>query len=71
MQKFIVTFHRGSGNCYDEEIRYFESLTHELLDESIRQYKKDNDMEKWGVFIEEIGTSLDKYGSEYITSRYG
>ena len=71
MKKFIVTFHRGSGSCYDEEIRYFEALNEELLRVAISQYKKDNGMEKWSQYIDAIGENLDKYGSEYISSHYG
>ena len=71
MDKYIVTFNRGSGDCYDEEVRYFEALNFELVNIAVRGYKEKYLGSKWQYYISQVGTALDEFGSEYVSAHYG
>jgi len=70
MEKFIVTFSRGSGNCYDEEVRYFEAENIEAVAEAVGNYKEKY-LPNWQDYISQVGTALDEFGSEYVSASYG
>lgn len=71
MKFFAVTFSRGNGSFYDEEVAVFRADSLEELSKLLVEYVKEYHLEspQWRTYIEELDFD-NKFQHATVSSRY-